>query len=303
MKFDIIGKRYWWFALSALVIIPGLVSMAVQGFNLGIDFTGGTLLDMKFARPVTVAEVRDVLKDYHLENSTIQLATVAAQTEASPNVFIRTQVLGEEERRAVLSGLEQKLGKFDILRIEKVGAVIGSELTRQAVLAVAAASVLMVLYITYRFEFKFAISGIIALLHDVLVVLGVFSLLQKEVDASFVAAILTIIGYSINDTIVIFDRIRENLKTHRKSESLAELVNRSIWQTMTRSIYTVLTVLFAALSLYFFGGETTKNFALALIIGITSGAYSSIFNASPIWVTWKEIEERRRIEFKTRGAK
>ncbi len=302
MKFDIIGKRYWFFLLSALVIIPGIISMGVQGFNLGIDFTGGTLLDLKFQQPVTVAQVREVLKDYHLENSTIQLA-VGSETESSQNVFVRTPVLAEEVRKDVLTGMNNKLGAFDILRIEKVGAVIGSELTKNALIALIVSWILMIGYITYRFEFKFAVSGIAALLHDILFVLGVFSILQKEIDASFVAAILTIVGYSINDTIVIFDRIRENLKTHRKSESFTDLVNRSIWQTMTRSIYTVLTVLFATASLYFFGGETTKNFSLALLIGISSGAYSSIFNASPIWVTWKEYEERKRLAAKTGEVK
>ena len=301
MKFDIIGKRYWWFALSLLILIPGLISIAAQGFNLGIDFTGGTLLDLKFSRPVTVAEVRSSLHAVNLENSTIQLA-LTGQGDKSQNVFIRTRVLNEGERRDTLTGLEKQLGAFEILRIEKVGAVIGSELTRNAIMALVVAWMFMIAYITYRFEFKFAISGIIALVHDVIIVLGVFSILQKEIDASFVAAVLTIVGYSINDTIVIFDRIRENLKTHRKAESFNDLVNRSIWQTMTRSIYTVLTVLFAAASLYFFGGETTKNFSLALLIGVSCGCYSSIFNASPIWVTWKEFEEKRRIEIKSKGT-
>ncbi|SMC59847.1 protein translocase subunit SecF [Sporomusa malonica] len=302
MKFDIVGKRKWWFILSALFLIPGLISMMMQGFNLGIDFTGGTLLDLKFARPVTVAEVRDVLKDYQLEGSTIQLA-LAGQEDRSPNVFVRSHVLNEDERRTVLKGFETKLGAFEVLRIEKVGAVIGSELTRQAIFALLISWVLMIVYITYRFEFKFAVSGIAALLHDILIVMGLFSILQKEIDASFVAAILTIVGFSINDTIVIFDRIRENLKTYKKADGLEELVNRSIWQTMTRSIYTVLTVLFATGALYLFGGETTKNFSLALLIGFASGAYSSIFNASQIWVTWKLYEDRRRLEIKTKGAK
>lgn len=302
MKFDIVGKRYWFFALSALIIIPGLISMAVQGFNLGIDFTGGTLLDLRFARPVTVTEVRGVLQEYNLENSTIQLA-VSENVEASPNVFIRTHELSDDERRAVMSGVEKSLGSFDTLRAEKVGAVIGSELTKNALIALVVAWVLMIGYITYRFEFKFAVSGILAIAHDILLVLGVFSLLQKEIDATFVAAILTIAGYSINDTIVIFDRIRENMKTHSKTEPFAQLVNRSIWQTMTRSIYTVLTVVFATAALYLFGGETTKNFSLALLIGFCSGAYSSIFNASPIWVTWKEYEQSHRLALKTRGAK
>lgn len=302
MKFDIIGKRYWFFLLSALILIPGLISIAVQGFNLGIDFTGGTLLDLKFDRSVTVAEVRDVLKDYHLDNSTIQLA-LTGQGEASPNVFIRTRVLDENERATVLQEFRTKLGGFEVLRIEKVGAVIGSELTRQAALALLVSWALMIAYITYRFEFKFAVSGILALIHDVIVVMGIFSLLHREVDATFVAAILTVVGYSINDTIVIFDRIRENLKVRKKTETVQELVNHSIWQTMTRSINTVLTVIFATAALYFFGGESTKNFSLAILIGTVSGAYSSIFNASPIWVTWKEWEEKRRVQSRTKGAK
>lgn len=302
MKFDIIGKKYWWFAISLLLIIPGLISMAIQGFNLGIDFTGGTLLDLKFSRPVSVAEIRDALKDYHLENSTIQLA-LADNQEKAANAMIRTHALEESERRTVLSGLEQKLGKFDVLRAEKVGAVIGSELTRQAIIALLVSWLLMIGYISYRFEFKFAIAAIIALVHDIFVVMGVFSIFRLEIDATFVAALLTIVGYSINDTIVIFDRIRENLKSHRKTELFSELVNRSIWQTMTRSIYTVLTVLFATAALYIFGGETTKHFSLALLIGFTSGAYSSIFNASPIWVLLMENAEKKRIEVKAKGTK
>lgn len=302
IKFDIIGKRYWFFLLSALVLIPGIISIIVQGFNLGIDFTGGTLLDLKFSRPVTVSEVREALKINQLDNSMIQLATTA-QSQASPDVFIRTPVLTDEVRQATIANLQQKLGACTVLREEKVGAIIGSELTRNAFLALVAAWALMIAYIAYRFEFKFAVSGIAAIVHDMIVVLGLFSLLHREIDASFVAALLTIAGYSINDTIVIFDRIRENLKTHRKTETLQELVNRSIWQTMTRSIYTVSTVLFATAALFFFGGESTKNFSLALLIGFISGAYSSIFNASPIWVTWKEYADKKRLAAKVQGAK
>ncbi len=302
MKFDIIGRKYIWFIISALVIIPGLISIAMQGFNLGIDFTGGTLLDLKFESPVAVNQIRDVLKDYKLESSTIQLAS-NTQNTAATNVFIRTHVLGEDERRSVLNGLKSKLGNFEVMRVEKVGAVIGSELTRQAMWAVLASWVLMIAYITYRFEFRFAIAGILALIHDILVVLGLSSILRIELDSSFVAAILTIIGYSINDTIVIFDRIRENLKVHRKTESFTDLVNRSIWQTMRRSIYTVLTVVFATAALLIYGGETTKTFALVLLIGFASGAYSSIFIASPIWVMWREYKEGRRNQLKAKGAK
>lgn len=294
MKFDFIKRRIWWYILSALMILPGLISIAVQGFNLGIDFTGGTLLDLKFNRPVSVAEVREVLKDYDLEGSTIQLAFVTTG-DTSPNVFIRSRILDESERRDVLRGLEQKVGPFDILRIEKVGATVGDELTRQGLLSFLAASALMVAYITYRFEFNFAAAAILSLIHDVLIVLGVFSFLRLEVDTSFIAALLTIIGYSINDRIVIFDRIRENLKLHKKSDSYAEMVNRSIWQAMTRTVYTVLNVLFATVALYFFGGETTKNFSFALLIGFSICVYASVCNACPLWVDLKEYTLRRKL--------
>lgn len=301
MKFSIIERKNWFFAFSLLMILVGLGSLATQGLNLGIDFTGGTLIDLKFAKPVSVAEVRDVLKDYKLENSVVQLAATE-KTDVAPNVLIRTHVLSEAERKSVLDGFSAKLGKFDIMRIEKVGATIGSELTREAIIALLLSWLMMIAYISYRFEFRFGVAGILSLVHDVLIVLGVFSILRKEIDASFVAALLTIVGYSINDTIVIFDRIRENLKTMKKGETLPEMVDRSIWQTMTRSIYTVLTVLFATGSLYFLGGETTKNFSLALLIGFVSGTYSSIFNASPIWVLWKQRDERKRLEHKMKPA-
>ena len=301
MKFSIIAHRNWFFAFSLLLILVSLASLATQGLNLGIDFTGGTLIDLKFAKPVSVAEVRDVLKDYKLENSVVQLAATE-KTDAAPNVLIRTHVLSEAERKSVLEGFTAKLGKFDIMRIEKVGATIGSELTREAIIALLLSWLMMIAYISYRFEFRFGVAGILSLVHDVLIVLGVFSILRKEIDASFVAALLTIVGYSINDTIVIFDRIRENLKAMKKGETLPEMVDRSIWQTMTRSIYTVLTVLFATGSLHFLGGETTKNFSLALLIGFVSGTYSSIFNASPIWVLWKQRDERKRLEHKMKPA-
>ena len=292
-NFNIIGKRKIWHMLSLLFIIPGIISIFVQGFNVGIDFTGGTIVELKFAKPVTVLQVRDTLKDYGLENSTIQLAG-KEHIEASEDVFVRTTILPDETRRAVLDGMKEKLGEYQVLRTEKVGAVMGSELTLKAVLAMLISWVIIIMYISYRFELKFALSAIAALLHDIIIVMGVFSLLQKEIDGSFVAAIMTIIGYSINDTIVIFDRIRENLKLHfRKGGDLIELINHSIMQTMTRSIYTVLTVLFTVVSLFVFGGETTKNFALALLIGISCGAYSSIFNASPLWYDLKRMADKK----------
>lgn len=297
-KFDIVGNRKWWYAISLLVIAVGIFSMVTRGFNLGIDFTGGTLLDMKFARPVTVEEVRNALKEHRLDNSMVQLSDVNGG-DSSPNVLIRTVDLSDEVRKDVLATLAQ-IAPYDVLRTEKVGAVMGSELTTQAIIATLVSWALIVVYISYRFEWKFAIAAVCALAHDVFVVLGVFSLLQKEIDSSFVAALMTIVGYSTNDTIVIFDRIRENLKLHfRRGGDLVQLANTSIYQTMTRSLYTVATVLFTTLSLYYFGGETTKNFSFALLVGFVSGTYSSIFTASPLWVTLRRSADKRHESDKT----
>lgn len=301
MKFSFVKHKYLFFALSLLVIVAGLISIAMQGFNLGIDFTGGTMLDLKFAKPVTVSDVRTVLKDYGLENSMLQLAGTE-KVDKAPNVIIRTRILDEGERKAVLQGLNDKLGKYDIMRIEKVGATIGSEMTREALIALLLSWLVIIAYVSYRFEYRFGVAGILALVHDVMIVVGLFSIFQKEVDATFVAALLTIVGYSINDTIVIFDRIRENMKLMKKGDSLPEMVDRSIWQTMTRSIYTSLTVLFATAALYFLGGETTKTFSLALLIGFIAGTYSTVFLASPVWLAWKERDERKRLEHKMRPA-
>jgi len=191
--------------------------------------------------------------------------------------------------------LEKEIGKLEILRSEKVGPTIGKELRRAGILALLIAIILMVIYITFRFEFKFALAAIGALIHDILVTLSIFSIFQLEINSSFIAAILTIFGYSINDTIVIFDRIRENLKKAKKEE-LIPLVNKSIKETLARSINTVVTTLFVLLALYFFGGETTKIFVLAMLIGITSGAYSSIFTASPLWVEFRTFGKSKNIK-------
>ena len=181
-------------------------------------------------------------------------------------------------------------------RIETVGAVIGSEVTKSTLLNVLISFGAMILYMSIRFEHRIAISAIVAICHDILMVLGVFAFFHLEVDASFLAAILTVLGYSMNESVVIFDRIRENLHTHRRTDSFATLANDSIHQTIRRSLYTLTTTLFCVASLYFFGGDTTKNFALVMLIGFISGAYSSICVASSIWVTWHEHLHSQRNE-------
>lgn len=295
-RFDIIGKRKIWYAISSLLIIASLFFMVTRGFNMGIDFTGGTIMDLRFEKVVNINDVRAVLNEYNLSNSTIQLSGESSSSTESENVMIRTVDLEEQERKEVMAGLTDKLGAYQVLREEKVGATMGTELIMNAIYATIISWLLIIAYVSYRFEFKFGISAVLGLAHNVIIVLGAFTLTQRQIDSSFVAALLTIIGYSINDTIVIFDRIRENLKLHfRKNGDIVELVNTSIYQTMTRSIYTVSTVLFATFALYFFGGDTTKDFAFALLIGFFCGAYTSIFIASPLWVTFRRYSDKKRL--------
>jgi preprotein translocase subunit SecF len=283
---EIIGKRKIWYGISLILIAISLVSLLAQGLNFGIDFQGGSLTHVEFVdESVKSEQIRSILGKYDLENSNIQEAS-------DGSIVIKTVELEQDKLGEVLQAFEEELGEFELLRSEKVGPVIGGELRRAGLLALFVAAILQILYITIRFEFKFAIAAIIALLHDAFIALGFFSLFQIEVDIAFIAAILTIIGYSINDTIVIFDRIRENLKNRRK-ESLDVIINKSIKQTIIRSINTSVAVLFILLSLFVLGGETTKNFSLALIVGVISGAYSSIFVASTLWYQFKPEEHKK----------
>lgn len=281
--FSIVKNYKIFFSITIVFLLIGIGSMFVRGFNLGIDFTGGSLMDLSFNKPVTVAQVRDVLKEHKLGNSIIQLEGVDG-AQSSQGVLIRTVVIDDDQRRAVMDDLKADLGDFQIQRVEQVGATIGGELIEQAVLAIVLSWILMVGYITMRFEFKFAIAAIIALIIDVMVTLSYFSLFQMELDSSFVAALLTVVGYSINGTIVIFDRIRENLKIHRRSESLSDMIDHSIWQTMARTCYTVGTSLFAVVAIFIWGGDTIRNFSFAMLVGFASGAYTSIFLAGPLWL-------------------
>lgn len=282
-RFSIVRNYKIFFSITIIFLIIGFGSMIFKGFNLGIDFTGGSIMDLKFNKAVTVSEVRDVLKEHKLGNAIIQLENADGGISAE-GVLIRTGVIDDEQRRVVMDDLQSKLGKFDINRVENVGATVGSELIQQAVMAIVLSWVLMIAYISMRFEFKFAIAAIIALIIDVSVTLSYFSLFHMELDSSFVAALLTVVGYSVNGTIVIFDRIRENLKIHRRSESMADMIDNSIWQTMGRSIYTVGTSLFAVVAIFLWGGETIHNFAFAMLIGFSSGAYTSTLLAGPLWL-------------------
>ena len=283
-KFSFVKHYKIFFAISIIFLLIGIGSMIVKGFNLGIDYTGGSLMDVQFNKPVTVTQVRETLKKHDLGNAIIQLESADAAVEQAEGVLIRTQVINDEDRQAVMSEFKEKLGDYEINRVENVGATVGGELIQQAVLAIVISWILMIIYITVRFQFKFAIAAIVALVIDVLVTVSYFSLLHLEIDSTFVAALLTVVGYSINGTIVIFDRIRENLKMHRRSETMTDLVDHSIWATMTRTMYTNGTSIFAVLAIFLFGGETIHNFSFAMLVGFCSGCYTSIFLSGPLWL-------------------
>ena len=269
-----IKRRKVFYIISLLIIIPGLVSLVMNGLNLGIDFTGGSIIQVQMDSSVQSAQVRSTLKEIGMER---------ADVSKSGNQFlIRTTELDQEQTRQLLDALESKFKNVEFLSAESVGAAIGKELTNKAILAVIIAAFAMLIYITIRFEWTFGVAAIVSEIHDVLFVLGLFSLFQWEINTSYIAAILTVVGYSINDTIVIFDRIRENLRMKRK-EDYANLVNRSITQSLNRSINTVLTSLFALVALLVFGGGNIRYFILAMVIGFVIGCYSSIFVASPVW--------------------
>lgn len=286
---DFIGRMKWWFAFSLLVIVPGVISLFTQGLNKGIDFQGGAIFDLRFEKKVDVGQARSVLAEFNLDKEAV------IQASGEKELLIRTKAVNEDVRNRIIKGLEEKFGRATVLAEDRVDPVIGSELLLKALLALLVASVLIMIYIAFRFsDIKFGIAAVIAVLHDVLVVTGIFSLMRWEVDGSFVAAILTIIGYSLMDTIVIFDRIRENLRRKKKDQTLEEVVNDSILQTLNRSVNTVLTVIFILLAMIFFGGGTTSVFVTALLIGVISGAYSSIFNASPLWIVFKRLEQRKK---------
>ena len=279
---DILGKRRIWYAISITVLIIGFIFLAVNGLNFGIDFQGGTLLEFKFDDDISNQQVRDVLEDINIAaESKIQ----QSDTQGVNGVIIRTQKLSQEDIVNIENGLRNEFPSTEMLRTESVGPVIGQELRTKALLALLIASVAIVLYISVRFEFRFAIVSIVTLLHDVLITLGIFAILGREINTPFVAALLTIIGYSINDTIVIFDRIRENMKMMHKTP-FKELANQAVVDTLPRSINTSLTTLITILAIYLFGGASIKIFMLALFIGMFAGTYSSIFVASPLLVTW-----------------
>ena len=284
-NFDFMGKIKMTMTISGLVILIGLGSIALSGgLKYGIDFAGGTLIQLQFKTPPDIEVIRDGLKTIALGESTIQ------EFGSKRDILIRIQ-RSEEKLEAVGSKVRNSLGgKFNkeditIERVEMVGPKVGRDLREKAILSILYAVIGIVIYISWRFELQYAIAAIIALAHDVLVTLGAFSILDKEFTLVIVAAFLAIIGYSLNDTIVVFDRIRENIRRRGKN-TLVQTINASINQTLSRTLLTSGTTLMVVMALFFFGGEIIHDFSFALLVGILVGTYSSIFIASVFLVYW-----------------
>lgn len=298
---DIVGKKNWYFFISVLVLIPGLISLALFGLKLSIDFTGGSRIEVQSAK-LKAERSKDEISNISKEQG---VDVHSVQKSGKDSHIVRTKPIDEKMYKKILEKLQKKYGDVQEISFETVGPTIGKETTVNAFKAIALASILIVLYIAWSFRkvpkpassLRFGICAIIALLHDVLVVVGIFSLLGHffgvEVDSLFVTALLTVVGFSVHDTIVVFDRIRENLR-RTLAKPFAEVVNDSIEQTLVRSLRTSLTVLLVLFTLLLFGGESIRWFIVALLVGITSGTYSSIFNAAPLLVVWEEWVSRDR---------
>jgi len=280
-NYDIIGKRKIATIISTVIILIGIVSILIQGLHYGIDFEGGTLIQLKFANKTTAGELRDLLKNP-------KLGTPVIQKSAENEYMIRVKSFGT--KNIIIGKIKDDLKdkKFEVRRVDKVGPKIGGELRTSGILAIFVSMLLVLLYISIRFEFKFAVGAIIALFHDILITLGIFSIFQWEISMPVLAAFLTIVGYSLNDTIVVYDRIREDRAAYRNTKSFLEIINLSINQSLSRTIITSLTTFLVVFVLVIYGGETLFGFAIAMLIGVVVGTYSSAFVAAPLLIYWQD---------------
>jgi preprotein translocase subunit SecF len=302
-KFSVTKQRKWWWMLSTAIILTGIISMILSWTNpeirsplrRGLDFTGGSKLQYELdcsiannCKPIDIGIVREVVKNQGLVEPIIQVVG-----KDSTGLSIRTKDLKVDARTKLEAALTEKIGKFDPKKIQNdtVGPTLGQELFQSGLIAIGLSFGLILLYLSFRFKFDYAFFAFVALFHDVFITTGIFSILGLvggvEIDSLFVVGILTIIGFSVNDTVVIYDRIREVISLH-PDQPITQIVDDAVNQTMSRSINTTLTVLLTLFAIFLFGGDTLKNFALCLIIGFTAGAYSSIFIASTLFAWWRE---------------
>jgi preprotein translocase subunit SecF len=292
--FNVIGWRNWYFLFSTLIVLPGTIALALWGLRLGIDFTGGSLLEVSFDRQVSIQNLREAVSQQGLDAS-----IVTTQDPAGRSSFIvRTRDIDVDEKNRLIAAISDQFGMATEDRFESVGPVIGRETARGAVIAVAASAAMVLLYLWWAFRqvpkpWRYGACAVFALVHDALLVLGLWAIFGRyfalEVDTLFVSAILAVIGFSVNDTIVVFDRVRENVSRF-PGEPFERVVNFSINQTLDRSLITGLAAMFTLTALLFMGGPTIRNFVLVLLVGMISGTYSSIFNASCLLVAWENGE-------------
>jgi len=283
VNLHIIRNIKYYLSVSIVLVVLSIVVFFAKGLNYGIDFTGGNLFQLKYNdKKITLTEINENLDKLSEKLPQVNSNSRKVQISEDGTVILRVPELKEEDKKEVLNSL-QELGAFNLDKEDKVGASIGDDLKKSAIYSLGIGAILIVLYITLRFEFSFAIGGILSLLHDIIIAVGFIALMGYEVDTPFIAAILTILGYSINDTIVIYDRIRENLKRrHTKNWTLEDCMDESVNQTAIRSLNTSITTLFSVIALLIFGGASLKTFIMTLLIGILAGTYSSIFIATPI---------------------
>ncbi|MDB5098705.1 MAG: secF [Cyanobacteria bacterium RYN_339] len=299
--FDFMSRKPLWFGISGILLVPGIIaiiySMLTFGspVRLGIDFTGGTLAQLTFQKATAAQEIMKVVEAQGFKEVHVQMATDKAGQPVT--ALIRTKTMTNEQRLKTMDAIKTKVGPFSADRFESVGPTIGKELLQNAVWSVALTLLGIIGYISYRYQFDFAACAISALVHDVLFLFGTFSLLglllNVEVDSLFVTAVMTVVGFSVHDTIVIYDRIRENMRNAGKRDTFDDVANRSIKQTIARSINTSLTVCLTLLALLLFGGETIRWFVFAMLLGIMIGTYSSIFNASQLLSAWRMVGVKR----------
>jgi SecD/SecF fusion protein len=296
LNIDFMGRKMIWLALSATIILISILGIAVRGFNYSIDFKGGSASDVKFEKVVSVDEIRKIMNDQGFHDSKIQPveknigSDIGAKSSArdGSRMLIRTKGMTTTQQQKVFGALDKKFGVVD-RQTRTVDASWGSTITERAIYALITAMVLLLIFIAVRYEFKMSVAAVLALFHDLIVTAGVYALLAREVNPNMIAALLTILGFSLYDTIVVFNRIKEN-STSIVRTTYSAMANRSINQVFMRSINTSLVTLLPVVSILLLGGETLKDFAFALMVGTIAGTYSSIFFASPIFVIWKEAE-------------
>jgi preprotein translocase subunit SecF len=297
---NIISKRYWFFGLSLLIIIPGLIALAMGGLRPSIDFTGGTLLEVLFTSGTAPEpdDVRSALTDIVAEAGDMKLENVQIQTLGTDGIVLRMQPIDQETMDGIIATLDEAFDGVTLNMADNVGASVGGEVAQRAAGAVGLAAIAIAVYIWFAFRklphaSRYGLAAVASMVHDVLVLIGLEAILGLlmgwEADSLFLTAVLTVIGFSVHDTIVVFDRIRENRAKYRYAP-FERVVNHSIVQTLDRSINTTLTVLFTLLAMALFGGATTRHFIVILLLGMISGAYSSIFNAAAILVVWENRE-------------